>query len=217
MLRRAHSRQVRTAPPSVSSTRERILEAAALRFSRYSYEQTGLRDIAADVGVDVAYVHRCFGSKERLFSEALRSTIEPDRLLAGSANSVPGTLASEVLSREAPPGAVAGRKVAPLDIIVRSLSSPEAAHVLREVCLQHFVVPLARKFDEPSGQRAALIAALMVGVGILREVLCVEPLIGVEKRDVKALIATAIKDMIRPRPRRRTERRQQRTEALCDE
>lgn len=37
------------------TTRERILKAAMLRFSTHSYEETGLRDLAADVGVDSAY------------------------------------------------------------------------------------------------------------------------------------------------------------------
>jgi len=65
-------------------TRERILEAAIRQFSRRSYEQTGLRDIATDVGVDVAYVHRCFGSKENLFAEALRAAIGADHIFSSS-------------------------------------------------------------------------------------------------------------------------------------
>jgi AcrR family transcriptional regulator len=53
----------RRSTESTVATRDRILNAAMERFSRTSYEQTGLRDIAADVGVDVAYVHRCFARK----------------------------------------------------------------------------------------------------------------------------------------------------------
>lgn len=45
-------------PDANDTTRERILKAAILRFSAHSYDNTGLRDIAADVGVDMAYVHR---------------------------------------------------------------------------------------------------------------------------------------------------------------
>jgi len=211
-----HSRHARTTPRSLASTRERILAAAAIRFARHSYEQTGLRDIAADVGVDVAYVHRCFGSKAGLFAEAVRSTIEPDRLLAGDARSVPATLAAEVFSRAAAPGEDCRRTVAPLDIMVRSLSSPEALRVLREVCSQHFIGPLARKLDESPGRRAALIAGFMVGVGILREVLCVRPLIEGEKGDLEVLMAAAIRDMIGPGCRCRAERGQQRTEDPCN-
>lgn len=44
--------------------KERILKAAIRRFARHSYEDTGLRDIANDADVDVAYVHRSFGSKD---------------------------------------------------------------------------------------------------------------------------------------------------------
>ena len=45
------NRKIRPVPED--TTRERILKAAILRFSTHSYEETGLRDIAADVGVDI--------------------------------------------------------------------------------------------------------------------------------------------------------------------
>ncbi len=61
-------------PDANDTTRDRILKAAILRFSTHSYDHTGLRDIAADVGVDMAYVHRSFGSKEKLFYEAVKAS-----------------------------------------------------------------------------------------------------------------------------------------------
>src|ERR1700738_1364837 len=86
-------------PKSTSSTvatRDRILNAAIERFTRTSYEQTGLRDIAADVGIDVAYVHRCFGSKKRLFAEAVRAAMQPADFLPGPARDFAGKLAAHI-------------------------------------------------------------------------------------------------------------------------
>ena len=70
-------------PTPEDTTRERILKAALLRFSTHSYEETGLRDIASDVGVDMAYVHRSFGSKEKLFREAVKAMLRPEVWLVG--------------------------------------------------------------------------------------------------------------------------------------
>ncbi|TXH17031.1 MAG: TetR/AcrR family transcriptional regulator, partial [Gammaproteobacteria bacterium] len=83
-----------------SATRDRILNAAILRFARSSYESVGLRDIAADAGVDVAYVHRCFGSKERLFAESLEATMEPAKLFAGPPGDIADFLAKQIFARD---------------------------------------------------------------------------------------------------------------------
>src|SRR2546427_11736646 len=52
-------------------TRAALLTAARFRFARDGYEATNLRDIAADVGVNVSLVSRYFGSKEGLFQTAI--------------------------------------------------------------------------------------------------------------------------------------------------
>ena len=189
-------RRASAVQPAVA-TRDRILNAAILRFSRQSYEETGLRDIAADVDIDVAYVHRCFGSKEGLFAEAVAATIQPARLLTGAVGGLAGTLAKQVFARDA---ARSRDEVGPLDIVVRSLSSPDASRVLREFIVKDFINPLAKKLDQPPSARVALIAALLAGVGILRNVLRITPLIEAEGGELEILIANAIEDMMNAAP-----------------
>lgn len=175
------------------TTRDRILRAAIVRFSRHSYEATGLRDIAADVGIDVAYVHRCFGSKEQLFARAIEATMKPDRLLRGTADNLADMLARHIFARDGTP---ARDEVGPLDIIIRSLSSPEASGVLRNLMLNDLINPLAKKLDQPASGRAALIVALLAGVGILRNVLRVAPLLEAKDGDLEGLIASALESMM---------------------
>ncbi|ABD90188.1 TetR/AcrR family transcriptional regulator [Rhodopseudomonas palustris] len=174
-------------------TRDRILEAAIARFSRHSYEATGLRDIAADVGVDVAYVHRCFGSKERLFAAAVQAAIKPERFLAGPGDDLAATLSQQALANQASQGP---DQTGPLDIVIHSLSSPEASRVLRAVMLKDFIEPIAGRLGSPAASRAALIAALLAGVGILRSVLGVAALQEAEGGELQTLIRTAIDSMI---------------------
>ncbi|MFG1204131.1 TetR family transcriptional regulator [Xanthobacter aminoxidans] len=149
-----------------ASGRERILAAAVARFSRQSYDQTGLREIAADAGVDVAYVHRAFGSKEQLFHEALKCAVQMDKIFDALGADQARMLAARLLDEDD-----ADAEVRPMDILIRSLTSPKAAAVLRTAVMEEFVTPLSAHLDTNATQRAALAAALLMGVGILRDVL----------------------------------------------
>lgn len=53
---------------SMAETGERILDSARERFSRLTFDEVTLNDIAADAGVTVQTVIRRFGPKEDLFS-----------------------------------------------------------------------------------------------------------------------------------------------------
>lgn len=180
-------------PASDDTTRDRILKAAMLRFSTHSYEETGLRDIAADVGVDMAYVHRCFGSKEKLFRAAVAAIFQPELTFGGDADELHCTLAREAL-------AVTGaNEIRPLDIVVRSFSSPEASRVLREEIEANFTNPLSSKRNI-SPKRAALIGAFLAGFGISRNVIQLAELQEPEGGELEALLAQVIAGLIEVEP-----------------
>ncbi len=189
----------KASPRSPVTTRERILNAAIERFARTSYEQAGLRDIAADAGVDVAYVHRSFGSKKRLFAEAVRAAVRPLDIVS-SAKDVGTSLAKQVIAKSA-------KNPRGLDIIVRSFSSPEAAPIVREFVLSTFIDPLGEKLDHPAATRATLIGALLVGIAILREVLHSPGLTDVDPGELERLVARAIDTLIQTATEETTPRR----------
>ncbi len=182
-----------SAPSAKVATRDRILDAAIVRFSRQSYEATGLRDIAADVDVDVAYVHRCFGSKERLFAAAVEATLKPELLLGGKAEDLAATLAHELFHHAEGHGP---HQVRPLDIVIHSLSSADASRVLREVVARSFIEPLAAKLGRADALNAALITALLAGTGILRTVLGIAPLQETEGGRLEAMMTAALTGII---------------------
>lgn len=175
------------------STRERILDAAILRFSRHSYEETGLRDIAADVGVDVAYVHRCFGSKEKLFAEAIAIAIRAEELLSGEPAWLARTLARQLFICD---GSQSEDRPGKLDIIIHSLTSPAATSVLREFIMNDFIKPLSAKLDQPAMQKAAFITALITGLGILRNVLQMDPLLEGEGGELENHLTALLKTIM---------------------
>ncbi|HEY8064368.1 MAG TPA: TetR family transcriptional regulator [Methylosinus sp.] len=144
-------------------TRRRILEAARARFSTASYEDVKLRDIAAEVGVDVALVHRAFGSKEQLFSAVLSTSKEVETR---------STLDASRLSDEFASGFFGSGQNETLQIVVRSLTNPQAREVLRARSLTEFISPVAAALAGPSTlERATLFNACLVGMAIFREVL----------------------------------------------
>ncbi|MBG0810699.1 TetR family transcriptional regulator [Methylosinus sp. H3A] len=162
---------------SGEQTRRRILAAAITRFARASYEEVKLRDIAADVGVDVALVHRSFGSKEQLFAAAVVDAC-PAALLTAERSRLSALFSSFAFESQQHEG---------LHIFVRSLTSPLARDLIRACCYRDFIGPLAAKLDGPAAQqRAALFVSCLIGFSLLREVLRIEPLLA--EQDSRPLI-----------------------------
>jgi AcrR family transcriptional regulator len=152
---------------SGEATRQRILKSAVARFARSSYEDVKLRDIAHDVGIDVAYVCRSFGSKQQLFIEAFNATAHTAQsLLAADAEDPVGAFTKHMR----------GPKSVGLRILCCSLSSAQARKVLRTYATKNFMEPLAAQLAEPALLRAALVGACLTGIKVMRDVLCVHPL-----------------------------------------
>jgi AcrR family transcriptional regulator len=193
---------VRSTAQGAALKREQILNVAISRFARQSYEDTSLRAIAADVGVDVAHVHRSFGSKEMLLTEAVRATARAERFAANSPEELVGRLSAVLFAHQTSDN----DEVRPIDIIVHSLTSSDASGVLRETILSDFIGPVSKTTNPPSTQRAALIAALLLGIGVLRDVLQINPLIDGKDGEVEDLTRQALRTLAGCDPRSKTRR-----------
>lgn len=177
----------RSTARAAAAKREQILNAATLRFAQQSYEDASFRAIAADVGIDVAHVHRSFGSKEQLLIAIIRAASPPtERLLSGPAHLLPVKLADALLAYDAPR---TSDDVGALDIFVRSLTSREASGVLRDSISADFIAPLSLKIGPGAERRAALVLAVLLGVRVLREVLHIAPLLETRDGEIKDLLA----------------------------
>jgi AcrR family transcriptional regulator len=64
-------------------TRDQILDAARAMFIEVGYRAATVRAIAAQAGVDPALINYFFGSKERLFGEAMALRANPAEIIAG--------------------------------------------------------------------------------------------------------------------------------------
>lgn len=161
-------------PRPLSSGRDRILTAAALLFSRASFTEVSLRDIATAAQVDVAYVHRSFGSKAELFRQALIAEL---RFAETFQTTTDTTQLVETLCAlfSAPPGDGghddAGRGRIWRDMVLRSCTSAAPQDMLRDIVLSRFVEPLVQRLGEDRRQGVMLMTGLLFGFAIQRDLL----------------------------------------------
>ena len=169
-----------------SGTRDAILVAARQWFAGHGYHGATIRAIASDAGVDPALVHHFFGTKERLFAAAMRLPVVPGELigaaLAGGAGPArAGESLGERLVR-AMLGAWDVHEIRDtfLGLLRSAATSEQAMTMLRQFVTEAILARLsaaARAADPAQAQlRAALIASQVVGLGLTRYLIGLEPL-----------------------------------------
>src|SRR6202045_3685245 len=110
-----------------AATRSAIFEAATRRFAYQGYEHAGVREIAADAGVDAALVNRYFGSKEGLFTEVVERAFDIRYLVDGDRATLAERLARKMVY--GPEGSADERPI-PLLLMLRSATEPHAAELI---------------------------------------------------------------------------------------
>lgn len=146
-------------------TRVAMVEAAQRLFSERGYAQTGVRDIAAVVGVDAALVNRYFGSKRQLFEACLVPRVDLPAVFARGAEGFGERMLSALLNKPADePNLMMMLLLAGRDAEVGSVAGDLYEH--------HFLQPLMRSLrGQQRRQRATLIALLITGFWMHRSVL----------------------------------------------
>lgn len=86
------------------ATREALLQAAHSRFIRLGYDRTTLRDVAADVGVNLALIKRYFDSKRACSKRRWRPHPDPWEVRASSPETVPPSPRPSATSCRPAPG-----------------------------------------------------------------------------------------------------------------
>ncbi|WTW98549.1 TetR/AcrR family transcriptional regulator [Streptomycetaceae bacterium NBC_01309] len=178
-------------PRCAETTAAALLDAAAARFVRHGYENTSVRDIAADAGVNPALIYRYFGSKEKLFVKVVSRDRDPAAIIAGPLDELPDR--SVTWFRNRPP-AIAGEH--PLALMLRSAGREGVADLMRAQ-VRDTVGALADRLEGPEAElRAAVILALNVGIGALASVAGVDVLSDAPPERLRAHLAAAMLPLI---------------------
>ena len=73
------SQDIKNSDVAIKSVKDRLLDAAEGLFCEHGYKGTGIRDIAAAAGCNIASVNYYFGSKEKLYEEVWDRHLIPMR------------------------------------------------------------------------------------------------------------------------------------------
>tara|TARA_R110002096_G_scaffold17030_25_gene58673 strand:+ start:956 stop:1585 length:630 start_codon:yes stop_codon:yes gene_type:complete len=147
-------------PRNAEATRAAILAAARHCFTRDSYDQVGIRDIAVKAGVDAALVCRYFGSKEDLFAQLLLRPDKPLEVIGAGREGLSVRVAEMVVSKAGDQEAVDD-----LLIMLRSASSKTAASLVRDAMVKRFDEPITQLLEgtEPK-LRARMMGSVIIGL-----------------------------------------------------
>jgi AcrR family transcriptional regulator len=179
--------------PGASGSREAILGAARRLFAEHGYVGTSLRAIAAEAGVDAALIVHFFGTKAQLLTAALQWPFDPEtemeRISARGRRQVGEGLARLVVrtwDRE-------GDRNAIMTMLRAATVEPAAAELMRNFIEQELFPPLMRRLKAPQPElRANLASAQIIGMGIARYVLRLQPLAGMSEDEVVRWIAPSL-------------------------
>ncbi|GDY33520.1 TetR/AcrR family transcriptional regulator [Gandjariella thermophila] len=174
--------------PAGEDTRAALLEAAGAVFAEQGYDGSTVRAIAARAGVDPAMVNHWFGGKEGLFAAAMELPIDPGLVVARVLDGSRETVAERIVRTFVTVWDDTGG--AHFAALVRSVSSHElAARMLREFVTSVLFGPVAERLrvDQPD-LRAALCGSQIVGLGMIRYVVRLEPLASADVDTVVAAI-----------------------------
>ena len=176
--------------PGASGTQEQILEAARKLFLERGYQGATMRAIANEAGVDASLIVHFFGNKLGLFAEAVEWPFEPDeampQILAGGRRQIGRNLVSLLIrtwEKE-------GERSPILTLVAAATTEPEAREMLREFIGKRLFTPLLANLDVDQPEiRANLLSSQMMGLGMARYVLRLEPLASARPAEVIRWVA----------------------------
>jgi AcrR family transcriptional regulator len=174
--------------PRSEATRRAILDAARAIFASRGYEQTTIRAVASDAGIDPSMVMRYFGSKAGLFTAAASVSLEPPDL-----RSVPVRRRGEVLTRHFVDRWECTPSADTLVLLLRTAVTDDAvAKQVRTNFNRLIAAPVAALGDPDADRRSALIATQLLGLAVSRYILHHEPLASMPIDEIVADISPTI-------------------------
>jgi AcrR family transcriptional regulator len=189
----AAPRRRRGRRPGGADTRGALLAAARTEFAERGFDGATVRLIAERAGVDPAMVNHWFGGKEALFTAALDLPVDPGTLIAEVVPGDPDRLGERIVGRFLTlwDHAGGGR---PLAALVRSIASHEAAAALMRQFITRVLVRrvVASVAPDQLDLRAGLVGSQLVGLGMVRYVLRLEPLASADHATVIAAVAPTL-------------------------
>ena len=172
-----------------------ILEAARQQFAEHGFERTTIRGVAAVAGIDPALVMQHYGSKEGLFAAAARWPKEHERIRTASPDALPAAALADLFERFE----TGADREGAIALMRSCLTHPSATTVMRDEVMCDRAASVAATLEGPDAElRAALLGACMMGLGMARYLVEIEPLASASREDVERLFSPVLRMLIDP-------------------
>jgi AcrR family transcriptional regulator len=179
--------------PGDSTTRGGILEAALASFAERGYDRATIRDIAARAAVDPALVIHYFGSKEALFTEALRLPVAPGEVLARGIAAGPEHVGTTVVRAFLETWEPPEMRVRLTAMLRSALTNEAAMGMMRDLLAREVFGPITEALRVPDAQlRATLVGSQFIGLSVMRYIGRIEPLASGSVDEVVAAIGPTV-------------------------
>jgi AcrR family transcriptional regulator len=178
--------------PGDNRTRAAILAAARTQFAELGYDAASVRGIARAADVDPALVLHYYGSKAGLFKEALAFPFEAAEVVARIVNGPRSQLGRRLVQFFLSIWDDPARREHLMGMLRAATTSREAADLLREGLGERVLRPVGEHLGPDGPLRMSLCAAHLVGLGITRYIVFIEPLASLPPDAVADLVAPAM-------------------------
>jgi AcrR family transcriptional regulator len=176
-------------------TREAILAAARETFADRGFDGASIRAIATGAGVDPALVHHYFGTKDELFRATVGLPVDPVEFVPAVLDGDPDQLGARLVTMFLRIWGDPHTGPVLLAIVRSALAHDLSARILREFLTTQILRRVINRLDVPPQEaplRASLAASQMVGLGLARFVLRIEPLASADPEAVVAMVAPTL-------------------------
>jgi len=172
-----------------------ILEAARELFATDGFERTTIRGVAARAGVDPALVMQHFGSKEGLFAASTRWSTSDQTLLTAEACDFPAAALADLLAHFEQ----AEDREAAVALMRNCLTHPAALAAMRDEVMSERKAAVAAGLEGPDAElRAGLFAACMIGLGMARYLIKLEPVASATPEELTRLMEPVLRALVEP-------------------
>lgn len=168
--------------PGEPDTRGAILSSARELFARDGFDKTSVRSIATAAGVDAALVHHYFGTKHKLFLEAVAIPVDPATIL-GQLDTTPAEDLGTQLIRVVLGVWDSDLRTAGVALLKTNLSAPDTG-MIRSFLANIILANIAGRIDDDAELRTSLVATQMLGLIVTRYVVELEPIASMPVDDV---------------------------------
>lgn len=184
---------------ATDDVREAVLDAARAAFHTKGYARTTVKGVAAMAGVAPSVVSKYYENKEAMFAAAMKLPFDPSHavpeLLQPGLDGMGERLVRATFE-------VFGDEETRADLLAlfqAGASAGRATSTLREFIEESIVDRLAGFVGIPDARmRAALVSSHLVGLGITRYIVRVEPLASAPEEQVVRIYAPLVQELLDP-------------------